>query len=56
MNCNICNKDHSKKNEGPLTTCELTEYLKGGANGTDIKGKRIKAFGIGTRFQFEGAK
>ena len=55
--CLKCNKDHSKKNEGPLTVCELEGYLKQGAK-SNYKMNNISyhAFGASNRFQFEGAK
>ena len=49
--CLICNKDHSKKNDGPLTACELGEYLRRG-NKVNRGGKSYYAFGSGRRFQF----
>ena len=57
MICNKCNKDHTVKNDGSLTSCERDEYFKGGAKGHDGSGKTVIGFGIGqNRFQFNGAK
>jgi hypothetical protein len=56
--CKICQKDHTKKNEGPLSECEEKEYWMMGApsNHKDSNGAVIYAFGTGNRFQFRGAR
>lgn len=50
MTCKKCSKDHNQKNEGPLTVCELEEYLKSGSVST-AGNKKVHAFGAGNRFQ-----
>ena len=50
--CNICNKDHSKKNSGPITTCELEIYRVGGSRSKYRMGSRnYRTFGAGRRIQ-----
>lgn len=58
MICKICNKDHSVKNQGKLTVCEMKDYLSMGGYSHDSKGQKIRAFGgdVHERFQFAGAK
>jgi hypothetical protein len=53
-----CNKDHTVKNEGKLTVCEMKDYLTNGGYSHDSKGNKIRAFAgdVKGRFQFEGAK
>ena len=55
--CPDCQKDHTKKNEGPLTICELEEYKEMGAKSSHtMSGASYRAFGTGNRFQFAGAR
>ena len=57
MICQKCGKDHKIKNQGPLTQCELEEYLKGGAPSTSPGNDKYPyAFGTGNRFQFREAR
>ncbi len=58
MICKNCNKDHTVKNEGVLTTCEAKEYFSFGGYSHDSKGAKIRAFGgdVKERFQLPGAK
>ena len=52
--CKVCNKDHSKKNEGPLTICELEGYVRNGSTSNyRTNNKRYSAFGAGNRYQHE---
>lgn len=57
MECKKCKKDHTKKNEGPLTVCEIEEYRKqGSVSNHTLNNSKYHAFGTGNRFQFAGAK
>jgi len=50
--CNVCGLDHTKKNEGPLTQCELEGYVKMGSTSSYRSGgKKYQAFGTGNRYQ-----
>ena len=55
MICEKCNKDHSRKQKGSLSECELEAYCTGGARSTRGKQDRF-VFSSGRRFQFKGAR